>query len=211
MWRHLLATTSVISKALSLTNKKVRRRVRLVSLTSTKTQNFGSGWQLSWVAIVLGGSCPWWQLSGWQLSRVAIVLSNSCHWWQLSRWKLSGWQLSKIVTGHDFLGSFHLHRTNYATFRPNTAFLQRKNDAAERWRASFQTLQSNKTWQQTPSWNIARRKMRVKLWNHFWNRETTKFRLNCNSTCGGSNVNCKWWTHFLGRAWWRQKSEQTHF
>jgi len=37
-----------------------------------------SGWQLSWVAIDLGGSCPRWQLSGWQLSG-----------WQLSWWLLS--------------------------------------------------------------------------------------------------------------------------
>jgi hypothetical protein len=26
-----------------------------------------------WVAIILGGNCPGWQLSGWQLSWVAIV------------------------------------------------------------------------------------------------------------------------------------------
>jgi len=39
------------------------------------------GWQLSWVAVVLGGSCPGWQLS-WV---VTIVLGgNNCSRWQLS-------------------------------------------------------------------------------------------------------------------------------
>jgi len=32
-----------------------------------------SGWQLSFVAVVLGGNCPRWQLPWWQLSWVAVV------------------------------------------------------------------------------------------------------------------------------------------
>ena len=46
--------------------------------------------QLSWVAIVLGSSCPRCQLPGWQLSRVAIVLGGSCPMCQLFGRQLSG-------------------------------------------------------------------------------------------------------------------------
>ena len=45
------------------------------------------------MAVVLGGSCPRWQLSGWQLSWVAVVLGGSCSKWQFSRWQLSEYHL----------------------------------------------------------------------------------------------------------------------
>jgi len=59
------------------------------------------GWQLPWVAVALGGSCP-----GWQLPWLAVVLVGSCPGWQSSRWQLSpvavvpggscpGWQLPR--------------------------------------------------------------------------------------------------------------------
>ena len=37
-----------------------------------------SCWQLSWVAIVVGGSCPGGSCPGWQLSSGALVLDGSC-------------------------------------------------------------------------------------------------------------------------------------
>jgi len=54
-----------------------------------------------------GGSCPMCQLSGWQLSYVAVVVGSSCPRWQLygcscaggscPKWQLSGWQLSQMA------------------------------------------------------------------------------------------------------------------
>ena len=46
------------------------------------------------MGIVLGGNCPWWELSGCQLSWVGIVLGGNCPGANCPGANCPGWELS---------------------------------------------------------------------------------------------------------------------
>jgi hypothetical protein len=99
----------LIHKTLNGQREKKCETLFLKRKTSVPFSSLASFWvAIVWVAIVLGGNFP-----GWQLSRVAIVLGGNCPGWKLSRvaivpvgnclgcnclgWQLSGWQLSRVA------------------------------------------------------------------------------------------------------------------